>query len=194
MTSVPSIKRATLQNTIQAELQRDERIEWLGQPDPLRAARAKWYDSAFGLAFISVPLISVVTLSGTSTKAGGGLIGLLVWVIPILFIGIGAFMITSPIQAYLAAQATTHTVTNQRLITIIDRGNRLVISRFAAELSGITRVEYGDGTATLTLERGSQSDSKGRITLVTDDWYGIREGAHVESLIRALIPQPSGNR
>ena len=172
---------------------RGERIEWIGRPDALYAAKWStlvWIIALPWLYFIvkwelaSLGLLMQELSRGTSRTPVVFLVGFALWGLP--FIAVGLSMLATPLWIYRRAKATAHIVTDRRIITV--RRRRREIQVATVEPSRIVSVGrqtiHGRGNISMVL--GKTTDSDGDVTDLRETFWLVEDAERAETLIEAL--------
>jgi hypothetical protein len=177
-----------LRQALRGELRSREKLLWVGQPEPIRAAMQYgdlvW--NAVGAVAISLILVFVwgaigfnVTFSGTSLST-----------LIVLFIFIAALAsLARPAWEYFAAAQTVYAITEHRVIIIkpVLLGGAGVQSYGDRQIQVIERREIADGKGDIIFAkeciqmRGRRRRSRLRIRNI--GFFGIAEARRVEDIM-----------
>jgi hypothetical protein len=170
---------------IRAELDRDEKVAWSGEPVPRFFTKSSLPLFLFALPWTGSS-IAWVAASLIFTR-GAGLFSYAFPLFGVPFVVIGLAMLSSPIGEWLKLSRTAYVVTDKRAL-IIDhdlRRVRRVRSFSGAELSPITKEQHADGTGDLffaEVPRRSENDAYPEPVGFT----GVRGFREAERALRTL--------
>ena len=175
-----------LQEIVQRELDRDERVVWSAMPKP------KYFSGpSLGLFLFAIPwtAFSVFWMAGAAGfkipqfNNGEDLFPL--FGIPFFLIGIG--MLSSPLWSYRNALNTVYLITDRRAITI-DGGVSFTIRSYTREkLNEIFRREHKDGTGDVIISRSAWRDSDGDKQMQELGFLRINDAKQVESILKKMV-------
>lgn len=100
------------------ELNRGERIKWLGEPDPYRSMFPLTNRVLMGFGLTSVFGIVGTMLYGAYSIQPNNDIPFLGWALAILFLTTGIILMLDPIWSYLSAKRSIYAITTKRAIII----------------------------------------------------------------------------
>jgi hypothetical protein len=181
-----------LQNLIQAELRPSERLVWSAAPRPARLARRAVPLVLFGIPWTAFAVFWVSAASHFKMPDfthGTGFFPL--FGVPFVLIGLG--LLTSPYWAARKAARSAYAVTSERAIILECGvfGGVSIRSFLPHQLSEIRRIQLGDGSGDLILDRKIGTDAEGGRTKTDIGFFGIPDVKNVESLVLALAKPPS---
>lgn len=149
-----------LRDTVDRELERDERIEWIAMPRRVyftRRARAMFL---FGIPWTAFALFWVAAAAGFKVpKFAQGEELFPLFGVPFILVGLG--MLSSPLWAYYCGGKTIYVITNRRAITFDGGWSTTIRSYPPDKLSDIFRREYRDGSGDVVINRKVWRDSDG---------------------------------
>lgn len=191
-----------LDDRVRGELTAGERLLWVGQPNPRRAAKVGWFITLFGIPFAGFALFWMTTASNM-LRGFGNAPGPFRWFsllfplfgIPFFLAGLG--MLTAPYWLARKARRTCYALTDRRAI-VFDagwRGGLTVYSYGPDDLTKQYRREHADGGGDLVFEEITTVNrtSDGPSTTTTKRGFlAIDDVRAVETLLRkALLPTPN---
>jgi hypothetical protein len=198
-TSLPPELDARVRN----ELERDEQLLWVGQPDPKRFARSGCFMVAFGVPFTAFAVFWMAMAGGIGfmgARQAGGFGGLFacfpLFGLPFVVIGLG--LLSSPYWLRQQARRTCYALTDRRaLIWVAGWFGGIEVRSYApGQLSRIHRVQYADGCGDLIFEEivTYGRDSHGHSTSSTRRYgfMAIPRVHEVEELLRRALLPPQG--
>ena len=149
-----------LQARVEAELDKNERLLWVGQPNPRRFMLQALPILLFGIPFTAFAVFWMVIASGMMFGAadmmdgfGGGIFACFpLFGLPFLFIGLA--MLTAPLWMARRAGQTFYALTDQRAILWEANlwGGVAVRMYRGPDLTRMRRNEYNDGSGDLIFE------------------------------------------
>jgi hypothetical protein len=167
-----------LQRWIEPDLEPGERLLWVGQPEPRRAAQ-----QMLGILIFGVPWTVAALCFGQpwswdhfpSPLFSG------------LFVLVGVLICCTPLVSYWEAQRTTYGLTDRRVLIFVHgwRGKREAYR--PADLCPAERRELPDGSGDLLIARRQEKDSDGHPRTVEVKLVGIPQVREVERLLRQLL-------
>jgi hypothetical protein len=134
------------------QLHSSEKLLWYGKPSPMRMARFRISQVLFGLFWTALVIFMFNFAQsnfgsrssfGSSSFSGFQSIFSLVLVV---FMGVGLWMISTPIRNYLKALNTYYAVTNERAIIVSKLFSTSIASYTKRDIHTIRRTAFGDGT------------------------------------------------
>src|SRR6516162_286502 len=145
---------------VQAELQRDESLVWVGQPRPDLAARGACFLVAMGVFFVVFSLFWIgmaLFVGGMFARQGigpGGILPMIFAVCGLPFVAVGIFMLSSPAWLRARARRTIYALTDRRAIVWEAGwfGTTMTRSYTRAGLGRMSRQENADGSGDLIFE------------------------------------------
>lgn len=187
-----------LDDRVRGELAAGERLLWVGQPNPRRAARFGWLITLVGIPFASFAVFWITT-AATMARAFGNAPGpfqLLPLIFPLfgvppLVVGLG--LMTAPYWLARKARRTCYALTNRRAV-VFDaqwRGGTAIYSYGPDDLTKQYRRENADGSGDLVFEEMTtvHRTNNGPRSIMKRGFLAIDDVRAVEALLRkALLP------
>ncbi|TWT99395.1 hypothetical protein Pla108_03320 [Botrimarina colliarenosi] len=175
-----------LRRLVDNELDRDERLAWLAQPDPKAYTRGYWVIQLFGVPFTAFSVFWIAMAS----SMGGGFFGL--FGVPFVLVGTG--MLTAPFWCRRLARRSVYAITDQRAIVFKQEWSGMSIRSFRPDqLGAIERKQHADGSGDLIFAkeitqygRNNHGPHISRIGFI-----GIANVKQVEDLIENLAAESS---
>jgi hypothetical protein len=172
--------------TVGAEFEPGEKLAWVGQPIPRLYARRSLPAVLFGIPWTIFSLFMCFQM-GDGNRS-------LEWLIPTLAMGIpfvliGCIMVFSPFWMMRRAKRTAYAVTDRRAL-MFDAGwfdGHTIRSFQPDQLLDFRRIQRGDGSGDLILDRQWSKDSDGRNQSTDYGFLAIQDPKMVEGLIRELV-------
>lgn len=180
-----SVLSEPLQQRLRSELQSDETLHWVGQPDP-----GKYMKSGFALWLFFVPwtAFALFWIAGASgfklPKFDSGESLFPLFGLPFLLIGLAG--LSAPFWMRRQARSIIYAVTNKRALSIEGAKSFTVKSYWPADLSGTARKENPDGSGDLILHTEHYRDSDGDRRSREHGFLSIQNVREVERLVEAL--------
>jgi len=139
------------------ELEADEKVLWVGQPDAMRDAIGVLPIFLFAIPWTAISLFFVMS-AFTTTKQGQNLWFLAIIGVP--FFVLGLLLLSAPFFTYHLTKKVHYLATNRNLY-VITMGKEKTVERYdRADLSNVVRTEYGTrGTLKWTLQGQSARPS-----------------------------------
>ena len=193
-----------LAQRVASELDRDERLVWVGQPRPDLYAKSSGclivfgvFFTVFALVWMAIPLAISLFAAGVGGE-GGGFIALpfvcfSLFGIPFVLVGLG--LMTSPIWMKKLARRCCYALTDRRALLWEPRlfGGATVRSFTRAGLGRIARLENADGSGSLVFHEyvvhGSESS-----TTHQQGFMHIDDVQAVERLVRKTLVDDEDGR
>lgn len=172
---------------IEDELFDDEKLYWVGRPDPLRMIRKdEWALLPTGV-FIAVFALFFMSMA-TSMFDGDfppSIVRLPFLFVPLAMIGIGLWQAITPLRVYWRGQQTWYAVTDRRLLIVVDGTTRQVESFYDENIDFVRRHSRSDGTGDLLFTKKTITSSGKNRTSITVDvgFHGITDVRYVEDMI-----------
>ncbi len=183
---IPSDLRYDLRDMVERELNKNERVLWVGQPIPAKMARKSLPAVLFGIPWTGFALFWMAGASGFRVPDFDEpfdffpLFGL-------PFVLVGILMLTAPIWAKRAALKTVYVLTDERAIIFESKLSATKVRSLSPDqLSDIYRTEDSDGNGDIVFMRETSVGSRGRKRSRSVGFIVIREVREVESKIREL--------
>jgi len=178
-----------LRRMVEAELADGEAVLWLAQPRPGQLARRSLILAAFGMIWTILSVSFMIHWE--SDPFGPDFCSV---VSEGLFVVIGLALITSPFWMMQKARATAYVITDRRAILIDGGVFSTTVRSFGPErFTELRRVERGDGSGDLIIERKSWVDSDGDMRYTDTGFFAIDNVAEVEQLLRRVAKQERPN-
>lgn len=172
------------------ELSRDERIKWLGEPDPYRSMFPLTDRVLMGFGLTSVfGIVGTMVYGAYSIQPNNGT-PFLGWALAILFLTAGIILILDPIWNYLIAKKAIYAITTKRAIIIdglIFRRVRSFKKRDVARPELICRKgEFWD--VILASKQLGYSDRKYKSTLGDNDigFKRIKNPKQIKNMLKTI--------
>jgi len=185
----PTIPQS-LQDTIDRELERDERIEWLGMPKRIFFTPGATRAFLLAIPWTAFALFWTAGAAGTATnmKEVPGLFSHFpLFGLPFILIGFG--MLSSPIWAYYRGGKSVYVITDRRAITIDGGWSTTIRSYPPNELTDISRKEKRDGSGDVIISRHTWCDSDGGAQSTELGFLRVADVKDVERRLRGLAQQ-----
>lgn len=183
----PSIPRQ-LQDLIDRELERGEKIVWSALPKPRYFTGPSAGLFVFAIPWTAFSVFWMASAAGFKIpqfNQGGDLFPL--FGIPFFLIGIG--MLLSPLWNYRRQLKTVYLITDRRAITI-DGGRTFTIRSYLPEnLTDVFRREHSDGTGDVIITRTAWKDSDGDKQMQDLGFLRVADAKSVETLLKAMAGQ-----
>lgn len=143
---------------LQAELNRDERLLWAGQPIAGRAGKGSLGIVLFGVPWTAFAIFWTVTAFWMTNKGSSSTplpFRLFFPLFGVPFVLVGVWMLTTPFRMRNAAQKTVYALTDKRALILTPAWRSGVSVRTIApeELTDRTRTQDPDGSGTITFNR-----------------------------------------
>jgi hypothetical protein len=176
----------SLRALVEGELQAGEQVQWVGQPNPLRAALLASPISLFGIAFAAIPSVGLSDLLGQTGRRAPP-VGLFIFISFFILVGVAVTCI--PFWVMYGMKGTAYAVTTSRVILLTGGLSTTIKSFDGSELKGFSfkRAQRGDGAGTLSFERPNGFSSKGRPMVKAYALRDVPQVKQVEDMVRALI-------
>jgi hypothetical protein len=175
-----------LRTLVDNELDRDEKIVWLGRPDPKASGRGYLAVQLFAIPWTAFSVFWIGMAAGWKIpdfKQGFDFFPL--FGIPFFLIGIG--MLTSPIWGKRLASKSVYVLTNRRAIIFKKEFTGMSIRSFNPDqLRTLERKQHADGSGDLIFKQEitGHSDSGPHIGQV--GFLGVANVKQVEDLVEQL--------
>ncbi|QDV72671.1 hypothetical protein [Botrimarina mediterranea] len=170
-----------LRRLVDNELDRDERLVWLAQPDPKAFTRGYWPIQLFGIPFTAFSVFWITM----AASMGGGLFAL--FGLPFVLVGSG--MLTAPYWGRRWARKSVYALTDGRAIVFKQEWNGMSIRSFRPEqLGSIERRQYADGAGDLIFakEIASYGNRNHGPRINQIGFIGVANVKQVEDLLEKL--------
>lgn len=183
---------ADLRTALQAELHRDERLFYAGQPNwrsgvgglvGILLFGVFWSAISFTFFGMSVAgLLGLAVIKSGQAPASTGLL-LFTFFFSLPFVAIGLGVLAAPFLSIRESRHTVHAVTDRRVLNVV-AGRGSCESYPLAKLNFLKRRDRADGTGTLSIGYGVEKDSDGDPRPLTLEWVGIPDVKRAERSIR----------
>ncbi|MBZ0296104.1 MAG: hypothetical protein K8L99_26325 [Anaerolineae bacterium] len=181
-----------LRDTIEQQLMAGEELLWAGQPDPMRMARRKLLQAGFGviwLVFVIFIFGDFWTMPSRGPNVGG--FGSIFSLMPLFFIGVGSWTVSTPLRDYFTAKRTIYAVTDQRALIISGLFSQSAKSYGRHQIEFVDTRVHSNGTGDIIFDRGMQARNRSiisfgsnRSTYTMDvGFFGIDYPRQVEALM-----------
>lgn len=191
MSRLPPILRKQLAD----ELQRDERVLYIGQPrrGPVLAANLPillfalfWCGISFPMAFLAWSNLLGFAPQIKGLRPSGGMAWFVaVFMVP--FVLIGAGLIYGFFQSVVGSANAIHAITDSRVLTV-HGGRKTATESYAGhKINFVKRWDASNGSGSLEIAYGVERDSDGDPRPVTMTWSGIPDVRRAESAILDLM-------
>lgn len=177
---------AFLRELVNRELERDERIEWLGMPKPTFFTQASTSGFLFAIPWTAFVLYGMADNLGIPVigAIGGRNIGFVVFLIPFLLVGLG--LLSMPLWTYRKTLRTVYVITDRRAITF-EGGFRMTIRSYPPErLAYIYRTQRKDGSGDVVIESRESVDSDGHKQTEELGFMYVRKAQEIERMLKQL--------
>lgn len=126
-----------LQKMVKREVDRDERIQWVGMPKPAFFTAGSTIAVTFAIPWTAFVLYALADNLGLALVGGVGRpdAGVAIFLIPFLLVGLG--MLSAPLWVYRKSFRTAYVITDRRAITF-DGGMRTTVKSYPPDR--LTRV------------------------------------------------------
>lgn len=135
-----------------------------------------------GLLLATIPMLHFGWLSGSPRQ-----VHTVLDLLHLGILGLSLAMALMPLHACIAAVATVHVVTNERVLTVSGLRQRHVSTVRIEDIDAVRRRAFRGGLALLVFEIRFAPADEGGDMLIEQRWHGIAEAAIAEALIRELI-------
>jgi hypothetical protein len=154
----------------QREMRPGEKLVWAERPRPGALAHAGLTTALFGIPFLAFALFWTFMASG-ATASGG--IGVVFPMFGLPFIGVGLWLVGTPLWAAQRAQSTIYAITDQRLVIMRTGATSEVQSYGPEDFDSLDRRERPDGSGDIVF-RNENLIRRGRnATYVTNNKIGF---------------------
>ncbi len=184
----PSIPQS-LRDTVDRELECDERIEWIGTPKRVFFTPVATGAFLFGIPWTAFALFWTAGAAwGTNMKEGPGLFSLFpLFGLPFILIGFG--MLFSPVWAYWRAGRSVYVITDRRAITFEGGWSTTIRSYPPDKLTDIFRREKRDRSGDVIIARRALRDSDGDRQSEELGFLRVADAKDVERRLKQLAEQ-----
>lgn len=175
-----------LKQKLNAELDGDEAIVWLGQPRPGRLMRKGF---VLWLFFIPWTAFALFWMAGAAQFKWPALDEPATWfaLFGLPFVAIGIIGLAAPLWIYHRARHSVHAITNRRALTISGVRTFRIKAFTPAQITRIERVEQTDGSGDLLFADVPRANGRGTRR---EGFYAIAGvGAAATALERLLAPR-----
>ncbi len=172
-----------LQGIIKNELNKDEKILWVGKPNPKSTIIASLGMVLFAIPWTCFAIFWIYGAAGFSMPKWDGPQSLFpLFGIPFVLIGLG--MLSAPYWIMRSASRSGYMITNSRVIIFTWRLTGAEIRSYTKDqLVSMQKVVKGNGVGDLIFEE--KSDGSGRYKKI--GFIGIDDVKSVESIIRSQL-------
>ena len=187
---------AALQQALQNELARGERLVWHAQPAPASRALASGGTFLFGIPFLAFSLFWTwgATHGFDADRHGSDSFGLFGFLWGSMFVLAGAAMVLSPLWAWWVARHTLYAVTDRRALLIERPLGRATIQQFSGEkLRDVMRREDRLGRGEIVFEQVVSKGAKGRTVFRDVGFFGLDDAPAVTALLNDLATSASAS-
>jgi hypothetical protein len=177
---------AELQEQVEQELERDEKIQWIGMPRPVFFTPVATGAFLFGIPWTAFAVFwTAAAVWGTMNAGGEGLFRLFpLFGIPFVLVGIG--MLSSPLWGRRRALQTVYVITDRRAITFDGGWSTTVRSYPPEKLTDVYRKEKRDGSGDVIIARRAWRDNDGDRQAEELGFLRVTGAKEVEQLLKAL--------
>lgn len=176
-----------LKRRVVEEIDPDESLVWIGQPDPGRMALSSAAVSLFAIPFTAFAIFWMAMAAQGITEAEGPFIFFPLFGLPFLLVGLA--MLLSPLWAYRKAKKTAYMITSRRAV-VIEGGRSFQVTSYGPEdLQDLVRRERSDGSGDVIISEERVYHSRGRHRIVRKGFFGIRGVKEVEDRLEELAYQ-----
>lgn len=182
----PSIPEP-LQRLVDRELERNERVEWIGQPRATFFTPGATAMFLFGIPWTSFAIFwTVMAAWGTSQleEGAGPFNAFPLFGLPFILIGCG--MLSAPIWARIGAKKTAYVITDRRAITFEGGWSTTIRSYPPEKLTDIYRKEKRDGSGDVIIDRRAWRDSDGDRRTNELGFMRVEDAKDIERRLKAL--------
>jgi hypothetical protein len=183
-----------LRTSVESELNSQEQIIWVEQPDSWRLARATLPVLLFAIPWTAFALFWT-SMAAVGVGQGAGM-GPLRWAFPLFgvpFIVIGLGMLSSPYWAFRSAKRSVYILTTQRAILLHGGWFSINVRSFEpAALTSLDRKQRRDGSGDLIFTHDWRPHNNGHAAGNNVGFVAVRDVKHVEDLVRTLAQQAAG--
>ena len=171
---------------VQGELELGEKIVWLGQPDPGRLMKRSFWGAIMGIPLVGFGLIWMAAtsmLKGAHMKHSDKFLPL----VGLLFFLIGVAVLLSPLRMLRKARRIVYVLTDRRALIVDATGGAVKVRSYTPEtLRDLRRVDNGDGSGDLILERVVRRNARGRNFSAEHGFLAVANVKEVEAMVGKL--------
>ena len=175
-----------LRALVDDELDRDEKIVWLGRPDPTAAGRGYLPLQLFAIPWTAFSIFWIGMASGWKVpdfKQGPDFFPL--FGLPFLLIGVG--MLTAPLWGKRLARKSVYALTNRRAIIFKKEFSGMSIRSFKPDqLRSLERKQHADGSGDLVFTQEVTGNSEGGPHIGKVGFLAVANVKQVEDLVEQL--------
>lgn len=174
-----------LRDKVDRELERDERIEWIGMPKRVFFTPVSTASFLFGIPWTAFALFWIAGAAGFKIpqfNQGFDLFPL--FGIPFVLIGCG--MLSAPIWAYRSAGKSVYVITDQRAITFNGGWTTTIRSYPPEKLTDVYRKEKADGSGDVIITRRAWRDSENGQQVEELGFLRVENAKEVERRLKSL--------
>jgi hypothetical protein len=173
----------SLRDTVNRELERDERIEWMGMPKRVFFTPVATGAFLFGIPWTAFALFW--TAGAAQGAENGGLFSLFPFFgLPFILTGLG--MLCAPIWAYWHAGKSVYVITDRRALTFDGGWSTTVRSYPPDKLTDVFRREKQDGSGDVIIARHAWRDADGDRQSEELGFLRVANAKDVERRLHAL--------
>jgi hypothetical protein len=176
-----------LRALVESELRTNERVTWIEQPIPGRAARAVLPILCFAVPWTAFSVFWMAMASGIGRHSTDPFqLGFAAFGLPFVAVGIG--MLSSPWWAMQMARRTLYVLTDARAIILAGGwlGSTNVRSFEPSQLRNLQREQFPDGSGSLVFAEDLASDGRGHSSRRKVGFQSIPDVRGAEDRVRAL--------
>lgn len=165
----------------QNELDPEEKLLWIGEPNPIRMVVSMLHIFAFCLPFTAFAIFFMwkeITSAGELRPDN---------MFFLLFIMLGLGGTALPFLGFFVARKTIYVITTRRVLVITEARTRRVASYSDEDIGHIERNERADGSGNLTFAQRIKTNRKGRQYIEKIELIGIPNVRTVENLLRTTF-------
>jgi Bacterial PH domain len=174
----------------QAELTPGEKLTWADRPRLSAIARRELPRGLMGIPFTAFAVFWTFAASGGLSKNQAHAPDFfMLW--GFMFIGIGLFILCSPLWSIWKARSTIYAITGERLMIIEGWNTRRVTSYARSDIQEIERVERRDGSGDVVFRREAPTTRRYTISFSSMrgmgnpiGFFGVSDVRRVETSIR----------
>ena len=177
---------AFLRELVNRELERDERIEWIGMPKPTFFTKTSTGAFLFAIPWTAFFLYALADNLGFPVVGGVGRreVPIAIFCLPFLLAGLG--LLSAPLWTYRKTLRSAYVITDRRAITF-EAGFRPTIRSYPPErLIYIYRTQRKDGSGDVVIECRERVDSDGYRQIEELGFMHVRKAEEVERMLMRL--------
>jgi hypothetical protein len=170
-----------LQQLLDSEINRGEKVLWSGQPDAKRAVLQSMIIFVFALPWT---VFSINFMFKWSQRAGLDFASV---IFQGSFVLVGFAMLSVPFWIYSKSRRTVYALTDKRILIVGGGKSKTIESYDQDSIGDIVRTERADGSGDLTFAQKFTRDSDGDQRKTDIMFIGIPEVRRVENLLRSTF-------